>query len=465
MNSVMNRLRVPGSFRDPSGVVFTQDGDLYRQIQHVYAPQYRRLMDSGLYRTLVDGGLLVPHAETERLPAGEDGYLVIRPERVPFISYPYEWSFSQLRDAALATLRIHEKALDHGMVLKDASAYNIQFHHGKPLLIDTLSFDAYREGDPWIAYRQFCQHFLAPLALMHYTDQRLAQLLRVHIDGIPLDLAAKILPGRARWRPGLFMHLFMHANYQQRYAGGGVETAQRLQPKISMLAMRGLIDSLRGTVLSMRPPRQKGVWTEYYDETNYTREGLEHKRQLIDEYLAEAAPDTLWDLGANNGHFSRLASRRGIATMAFDYDITVVEACYRRCTAGGERHLLPLFLDLANPSPGLGWAHVERSSLLERGPAHAVMALALVHHLAIGNNVPLGDIAAFFRRCGHTLIVEFVPREDSQVQHLLASREDIFSDYTREGFEAAFAEHFSLRRAEPIRDSQRILYLMEARPV
>jgi len=454
---------VPGSFRDPSGVVFVQDQVLYRQIQQVYAPAYRRLLDSGLYRALVDDGLLIPHRETEVSPLGEEGYLVIAPERIPFISYPYEWSFSQLRDAALATLQIQMQALDRGMVLKDASAYNMQFRHGKPVLIDTLSFDAYREGDPWIAYRQFCQHFLAPLALMHYLDQRLAQLLRVHIDGIPLDLAAAMLPGRARWRLPVYMHLFMHARYQGKYADAGVETAQRMRPHISLLAMRGLIDNLRGAILSLKPPKQKGVWTEYYDETNYTRAGLEHKRQLVEEYLTAVAPSTLWDLGANNGHFSRLASKRGIATVAFDFDITVVEACYRRSVAGGERHLLPLVLDLTNPSPGQGWAHTERASLIERGPADAVMALALVHHLAIGNNVPLDDVAAFFRRCGRLLIVEFVPREDSQVQRLLASREDIFTGYTRAGFEAAFAGQYVIRRAEVIRDSHRVLYLMEGR--
>ena len=463
----MTRLRVPGSFRDPSGFVFTRDGVLYRQVQACYAPQYRQLVDSGLAEALTRDGLLVPFREADLAPEDENGLLVIQPERVPFISYPYEWSFSQLRDAALATLRIANTALDHGMVLKDASAYNIQFAGGRPMLIDTLSFELYQPGEPWVAYRQFCQHFLAPLALMSYIDVRLSQMMRAHIDGVPLDLTAALLPLKARVNPLLYMHLVLHARFQQKYAGEAGKQVRRpaageaRRPAVGQMALRGLLDSLQSAVRARRLPAQKGEWTEYYTETNYTPAGLEHKRRLVEEYLAEAAPATVWDLGANDGHFSRLATRQGIDVVAFDGDPLVVEACYRRCVQDGERRLLPLALDLANPSPALGWAHAERDALLDRGPADLVMALALVHHLAIGNNVPLPDIAAFLRRCGRRLIIEFVPREDSQVQRLLAAREDIFTHYTREGFEDAFAQHFTIRRVEPVKDSTRLLYLME----
>jgi len=457
---------VPGSFRDPSGFVFTRDGVLYRQVQACYAPQYRQLVESGLADALMRDGLLIPHRQVDLAPEGENGLLVIQPERVPFISYPYEWSFSQLRDAALATLRIATTALDHGMMLKDASAYNIQFVGGKPLLIDTLSFELYQPGEPWVAYRQFCQHFLAPLALMSFVDVRLSQLSRVHLDGVPLDLAAALLPFKARINPLLYMHLVLHARFQQKYAANpearrpDANTDSR-RPAVGQTALRGMLDSLRSAVAARRLPAQKGEWTEYYTETNYTPAGLEHKRQLVEEYLTTAAPATVWDLGANDGHFSRLATKHGIDVVAFDGDPLVVEACYRRCVKDGESHLLPLTLDLANPSPALGWAHAERDALLGRGPADLVMALALVHHLAIANNVPLPDIASFLRRCGRRLIIEFVPREDSQVQRLLAAREDIFTDYTREGFEAAFAPYFTIRRVEPVKDSLRLLYLME----
>lgn len=457
----MNRTRVAGSFRDPSGSVFIAYGILYRQIQRSYAERYHRLMASGLYDALARDGMLIPHEEVDLPPLGDEGWRVIRPERVGFISYPYEWSFSQLRDAALTTLQIQATALSFGMTLKDASAYNIQFHHGRPVFIDTLSFDAYREGTPWVAYRQFCQHFLAPLALMCYTDVRLWQLLRSDIDGIPLDLAARLLPWTARLNLGLAMHLLAHARYQQRVTDGPANQMGNPHAAVSRLATEGLLDNLRDTVSNLRLPIRRSVWSHYYTATNYSSAGFTHKHELVSAFLDEITPRTVWDFGANTGEFSRLASQRGSETIAFDFDPLVVEACYQRCKQDGETHLLPLVLDLTNPSPASGWAHTERASLLDRAPVDAVLALALVHHLAIGNNVPLGDIAKFLHRCGRHLIIEFVPREDSQVQRLLSTREDIFTHYHQAGFEQAFGEYFTLRHREPIRETERVLYLME----
>ncbi len=209
----------PGSFRDPNGFIFYRGQTLFRQVQRLYQPHYDQLMQSGLYEALVNAGLLIPHVEEHVDIALKTGaYRVLRPEPLPFISYPYEWCFSQLRDAALATLQIQMEALRFGMSLKDASAYNIQFRNGKPLLIDTLSFEKYEAGKPWVAYRQFCQHFLAPLALMSYTDIRLGQLLRVHLDGIPLDLTSRLLPCNTKLRMGLLTHIHLHGAAQKRYA-------------------------------------------------------------------------------------------------------------------------------------------------------------------------------------------------------------------------------------------------------
>jgi len=224
--------RLSASFRDPSGFLFTRQGVLYRQVNQAYQPHYDKLLNSGLYDKLVKAGLLIPHEEVGVEPAEPSlAYKVLRPERVDFISYPYEWSFSQLQDAALATMAIQKLALDAGMVLKDSSAYNIQFYRGRPVLIDTLSFEAYREGEPWVAYRQFCQHFLAPLSLMAYTDVRLNQLLRIYIDGVPLDLAVRLLPGRTRFDLGLATHIHLHAVAQQRYADKAVPVGQTAEKK------------------------------------------------------------------------------------------------------------------------------------------------------------------------------------------------------------------------------------------
>jgi ribosomal protein L11 methylase PrmA len=454
--------RSPGSFRDPSGFIFERDGILYRQVNRSYRDDYDRMVGSGLDRSLSDAGLLIPHVESEEEPSDLAlAYKILRPERVPFISYPYEWCFGELKAAALLTLEIQRRALACSMSLKDASAFNVQFVDGRPVFIDSLSFESYREGNPWVAYRQFCKHFLAPLALMSRVDIRLNQLFRSSLDGVPLDLASRVLPWRTRLDPRLLIHIHLHAGAERAYSG---DRPSANPPKFGRSALLGLIDSLDGAIRSLKWDPRGTEWAEYYRETNYSDAATSRKLGLVGEFLDEVGPRTVWDLGANTGRYSRLASDRGASTVAFDIDPACVELHHREVVEKGLRNILPLCLDLTNPSPGLGWDHDERSSLLQRGPVDLAMALALVHHLAISANVPLGRIASFLRKVSPALIIEFVPKGDSQVQRLLASREDIFDDYTRAGFEAAFADAFTIDRSEPIVESERTLYLMRARP-
>ena len=452
------------SFRDPSGFLFSRGGILHRQVNRAGADDYTRFMESGLYEKLVKANLLVPHAEVDEKPADESiAFKVIRPERVAFISYPYEWSFSELKDAALATLSIQRRALKAGMSLKDASAYNIQFVRGKPTLIDTLSFEIYKEGKPWDAYRQFCQHFLAPLALMSLVDIRLGQLLRVYIDGVPLDLASKLLPFSTRFNFGLLTHVHVHASAQTKYADVANVSESTSQRGMSKNGFIGLIDSLEATVKKLTWKPAGTEWGNYYEITNYSDTGFAHKKEIISGWLTKLAPKSIWDLGANNGEFSRLASSAGISALAWDIDPSAVEQNYLRLKSDKEQNLLPLRLDLTNPSPALGWDNAERDSLAQRGPADAVFALALIHHLAISNNVPLTRLADFFAGLSRWLIIEWVPKSDSQVQKLLRTRKDIFETYTREGFESAFGTRFHIREAVDVRESERRMYLLEKR--
>jgi len=451
---------VPGSFRDPSGVVFLRDGVVYRQINQAYRDEYEHLMASGLYEKLVRDGLLIPHTEVG-LPCAlsEDAYQVVRPEQVAFVSYPYEWCFSQIKHAALLTLEIQTKALEFGMSLKDCSAYNVQFVKGKPVFIDTLSFERYQEGQPWVAYRQFCQHFVAPLALMSHVDVRLHQLLRVYLDGIPLDLASRLLPGRTRANFGLLSHVHLHAKAQTRFADESIASQGR---KVGRMAFLGLVDSLRAAVDKLTWQPGGTEWHNYYDISNYSNAAVEHKKQLVSQMLSEIAPapTSVWDLGANIGVFSRIASDRGIPTVSFDIDAAAVEKNYLESADRAETHILPLVLDLTNPSPGIGWENQERASLVDRGPADTVLALALIHHLAISNNLPFRKVAHFLSQVCRALIIEFVPKSDSQVQKLLSSREDIFAEYDQPTFEREFGEFFAIESSEPITDSDRVLYLM-----
>ncbi len=450
------------SFRDPSGFVFERDGILHRQVNPRYAPDYDHLVESGLYRELTERNLLIPHEEARGEPASRgEAHRILRPERVDFVSYPYEWSFSQLQDAALATLQVQQLALRFDMTLKDASAYNVQFHRGRPLWIDTLSFERYREGSPWVGYRQFCQHFLAPLALMAYRDVRLSSLLRVHLDGIPLDLARSLLPARAWLNVHLFLHIRMHAGYQQRYRSD-TDAAAKVRP-LSKSAHANLIRALESAVKRLRWRADGTEWADYAAGVSYAPASHEHKQRLVSQHLDTLAPGRVWDLGANTGEFSRIASERGIQTISFDKDPACIDRSYRRARDTGESKLLPLVLDLTNPSPALGWAHAERASLADRASADALLALALVHHLAIGNNVPLPQVASFFADLAEGLIVEFVPKSDPRVQTMLATREDVFPDYSRNGFEAAFATRFTLEDATPLVGSERVVYRMRRR--
>jgi ribosomal protein L11 methylase PrmA len=459
----MSPTSIPSSFRDPSGFLFRQDETLYRQVNPVYAADYDAMMASGFYQAVTDGGLLIRHVEVDpvSLPGVEGAYRVLRPDEIPFVSFPYEWCFGQLKDAALLTLALEKRALDFGLSLKDASAYNVQFADGRPVFIDTLSFERYVEGRPWIAYQQFCRHFLAPLALMAYRHIDLGKLFRIYIDSVPLELASRLLPSRTRLRPGLLVHVHLHARAQARHADAAADGTPPRIGRVSLTGLRGLIASLEAAVHRLEWKPTGTEWSEYYGDTSYSNAAHESKADLVASFIDETAPRSVWDFGANTGVFSRLASERGIRTVAFDVDPAAVEKSYRRIRERGERDLLPLVMDLANPSTGTGWDEAERQGLRERGPADLVLALALVHHLAIGNNVPLERVARFFRGVGRALVVEFVPKSDSQVARLLATREDIFPDYTQDGFEKAFSSCFSLRRSARIEGSQRVLYLFE----
>jgi hypothetical protein len=448
-----------GSFRDPSGFIFWQQGQLYRQVNQLYRSHYDLLITSGLYQKLHEAGFLVSHEECRPELACTPGcYKIIRPALVPFISYPYEWSFSQFKDAALLTLKIQKIALEYGMSLKDASAYNIQFVDGKPLLIDTLSFEKYTEGRPWVAYRQFCQHFLAPLALMAHRDVRLSQLSRIYLDGIPLDMASRLLPGRTRFKFSLLSHIHLHARSQKHFQDKPLKTSER---KFSRFSFMALVDSLESAVAGLRWQPRGTEWAEYYKHTNYSDSAIDFKLKCVDGFLKELNPRQVWDIGANTGLFSRLASARNIPTVSLDIDPAAVEKNYRQCRQEGNLFLLPLVGDITNPSPGIGWGNNERMSLLQRGPADTILALALVHHLAIANNLPFAKIAALFSGLCQALIVEFIPKDDSQVQRLLATREDIFPDYHARGFEAEFSRFFSIARSEKIAQSGRSLYLLK----
>lgn len=463
----MSSNHLPASFRDPSGFLFEHEKKLFRQINKSYQAHYDTLIDSGLYQSLCKKGWLIPHDEVphpDQRVSTDSFYKIICPEQIPYISYPYEWCFSQLKDAAILTLNIQIEALKHGMVLKDASAYNVQFHRGKPVFIDTLSFERYTEGEPWVAYKQFCQHFLAPLALIVKCDFRLISLLRANIDGIPLDLASNLLPFKTRFNYSLLAHIHLHASSQKRFEDTGRSGTSAQSVNVSRLRFEGLVSSLMASVQSLQWKYADTEWGGYYSDTNYIDQSMRHKEEVVSGFITKCKPSAFpsaADFGANTGKFSRLAADKGFFVLSHDVDEVAVDKNYREMSSSGEGSILPLLLDLTNPSPALGWANTERSSFIERQRVDVGMALAIIHHIAISNNVPLDSIAKLFATICRSLIIEFVPKSDSQVKRLLATREDVFPEYNQTDFERIFQNHFKIVEAVQIENSERTMYLME----
>ncbi len=450
----------PASFRDPSGFVFTRKEETYRAIAPLYFENLALLHSSGLYKKLTEKKLLVSHAEEETnlLPDEFKGYKVIKPQQIPFISYPYEWCFGQIKEAALLTLDVLQQSLSHNMILKDATAYNVQFTGYQPIFIDTLSFEKYEEGKPWIAYKQFCQHFLAPLALMSYKLPELSGLLKNHLDGIPLDISAELLPRRALLNSGIATHIILHAKFQQKNAGSS--TAKVSTATLSKKNLLAMASHLRDCIEGLSIKEKKSTWSGYENNNSYSEGSQKEKERLIASWLQKLAPKTTWDIGCNTGHYSKIAAAQGSYVLSMDLDFYCIEALYQNLKKTKTAGILPLWNEFSNPSPGLGWANRERKTMPERSKANLILALALVHHLRIGNNVPLQMIAEHFSKLTEHLIIEFVPKTDPMVKQMLASREDIFSDYTADEFARTFKKHFHIHESTPLPGSDRILFRM-----
>ncbi|MBD3273247.1 SAM-dependent methyltransferase [Candidatus Dependentiae bacterium] len=454
----MQFVKEKSSFRDPGGFLFWKDDSIYRYIDYSYKKHYDFFIDSGLYDDLVKKKLIISHKEINSFSL-DNSYKIIKPTKIPFISYPYEWSFSQLKDTALLTLKIQTLALKFGMTLKDCSAYNVQFLDGKPVFIDTLSFEIYKEGELWLAYKQFCQHFLAPLLLMSKVDIRLNLLLRDFIDGIPLDLTSKLLPKKTYMNFSILMNIHLHAKSQKHYEDKKVNL-KKYNKKFSKRSFIILLDNLKTCIKKLKWKSGNTEWADYYSGDSYTSLGFENKKELVSKFLDYISPKVVWDLGANDGCFSRLASKKGAFVLSSDIDVSCIENNYLNVKKNNEKNIFPIFLDLTNPSPDIGWNNNERLSLKKRGKPDVILALALIHHLCISNNLPFSYVAQYFSSISDSLIIEFVPKEDKKVQTLLFTRKDIFVDYNQSCFEEEFNKYFDIKEKYLIKDSKRTLYFM-----
>lgn len=456
-----------GSFRDPSGCIFSADGSIYRSIFPPGMPDYEAAGDAGAYEKLIQQGLLIPHEETalsDGIPAGT--VCCLQHPRIPMITYPWEWSFSMLKEAALLHLEIMEILVPMGFWLRDANAFNVQFDGEKLCLIDTLSVGRRVPDSPWPAYGQFCSHFLAPLAAAAYADIRLLSLWRGFINGFPLDLVAGILPHLKKYRPGLFMHLTLHSRYQSsadRKEDIGKEQSQSKSMKVSDRGLVGLIRSLKKTVQGIAWKSYSQIWEGYTEIRTYDSKDVEIKSAYVEKTVKELDASVVWDMGANTGEFSALAASQGAFVASIEGDPACTEYIYREISAGQKgKKILPLTMDLANPSPGLGWDSRERLSLKDRGPADLLMALALVHHLVFSCCIPFPLIAKWFSELAGHVLVEFVPPTDPMVKKLLKNRNGEHHPYDEKTFTSAFEKYFDSVDTISLQNG-RSLYLYRSR--
>ena len=458
----------PASFKDPSGQIFYDNHKIYRSIFKSGIKDYEAARDAGIFNKLIEAELLISHSE-QRL---EDFYpkgtvYCLNHPLLPTVSYPWEWSFSMLKDAALAHLDIMETIVPEGFWLRDANAFNIQYDGKRLRLIDTLSIGRRIPESPWVGYRQFCSHFIAPLALAAYCDIRMLALWRNYLDGFPLDFAKNLLPHRKQYLSRLIFHLTLHSRLQESSTKKdhlNTQTVKKL-PKVSDRALMGLIRSLRNTVEAINWHGASKIWKEYADIRTYDDHDVSKKSEFVNNVIDRVHPKTVWDLGGNTGEFSFLAASKGAFVVSIDGDPACTEYIYTQLQNEKKQlSILPLTMDLSNPSPALGWDNQERSSLSERGPADLIMALALVHHLVFSNNVPMTHIAKWLNRLTNHLLIEFIPTEDPMVQRLLRNRRGEHLPYSKDTFLSSFGKWFDVIDKTELMNSRELFLFHSIKP-
>lgn len=415
-------------------------------------------MQDGLYDLLIKKNWLISHVEVFDAELQFADAIIILPQQIPVITYPYEWSFAMWQDAALLTLNIAKEAIDKEMLLKDATPFNIQFVKGSPVFIDTLSFELYSPEKPWVAYRQFCECFLAPLLLQQYCHADMGKIFTLYPNGIPLEILVSLLPKKAKWNLHTYLHIYLQAATVTK--ADKIKNA-KAATKFSKQKMLLLLNGLITYVARLHVKKAKTNWDDYYASTILSDEYLQEKTKLVTSFLSTISYSSIIDLGANDGHFSLLFKNTATEIIAVDGDANCINKLYSTIRNQKIKNILPLINTLHTPSPAIGWNNAERTSFNERIKGDVVLSLALIHHLAIANNLPFQFIAEWFALMGKYLLIEFVPKTDEKVQLLLQNRQDIFTDYTVTNFENVFSKKFKIVQQQKIKGTERILYLME----
>lgn len=451
----------PGSFRDRSSRVFHRDGRVFRALNESAARQWNAARQTSFVPRQMDAGRIIRTTEASvPPPVGDSGAwtTILEHDRVPFVSYPYEWSFSMLQDAARLQLELLDTALCEQTILKDATPYNVQFIDAQPVFIDVASFERLAPGDVWAGYRQFCQLFLFPLMLQAYRGVDFQPLLRGSLEGIDPETMRRQLSVRDLLRPGVLAHVSLHARLQRRFgsASGDTRSSLRTHGFNSQLIMAN-VRSLKRLVERLRWRPMRSMWSAYDSECPHVQRDAAAKETFVRDVTGSRRRQLVWDLGCNVGRYSRIAAESAECVVAMDGDHRTIDDLYCSLIQERCRGVLPLVVDLADPSPGRGWRGRERLDLASRGRPDLTLCLAVLHHLVIGRNLPLRDVIDWLGELGTELVIEFVSRDDPQTQSLLRNRPDQYGDYTLERFERLLQQHFRIVRREQLPSQTRFL--------
>jgi SAM-dependent methyltransferase len=459
----------PGSFRDRHGRIIYSGSSVYRGISELTLQNWNALTSTKFFQQAIEQNKLVQteKVETNQLSdpsIGEGWAAVLKHQTIPFISYPYEWSFGMMKDAALLQLELLERAIDEDMTMKDATSFNIQWLGANPIFIDIASFEKLPPGTPWAGYRQFCEMFLYPLMLQAYKDIPFHSWMRGSIDGIDPEEFNNLMSGRDFFRRGVFVDVYLQAKLQVKYAATNRQIKDELRSSgFKKEMIKTNLRRLTKIIHGLQWKRMKSEWSDYAVDNSYTDADSERKASFVREVAASKRWNLVWDLGSNTGRFSRIAAEHAQYVVAMDSDHLAVERLFQELKSERKQTILPMVMNLADASPNLGWRGLERKSLIERGKPDLILALALIHHVVISANIPLAEFIDWLASIGSNLVVEFVTKADPMVKILLKNKDDQYHDYELDNFERTLASRFTIVKQSALSSGTRYLYYAEPR--
>lgn len=460
-----------GSYRDRHGRIFYIGDAVYRGISANALANWQSLVATEFFKRGMAKGEIVATRQVD--PARDvgppvpdkDWAAILEHERIPFISYPYEWCFEMLKDAALLQLELMRRALDEDMILKDASAYNVQWRGHKPVFIDVPSFENYRAGEPWAGYRQFCQLFLYPLMLQAYKNVAFHPWLRGNIDGLDADNMSRLMTGGSRWRRGVLTNVVLQAKLQRQHGDSKKDVKHDIKRAgFNKQLITANVNRLAKLVTRLDWSPQESQWSSYVDLGHYSDPDAQSKRDFVNKVIARRRRTLIWDLGCNVGEFSLLAAEHADQVVAMDADHLAVQRLYvrlkTRLEAPSQSNVLPLVINITDPPPAMGWRGQERKSLDQRGVPDLILCLALIHHVVIGANVPMPEFIDWLAGFKSAVVMEFVAKEDPMVMQLLRNKDDIYSDYGPEQFQECVNRWFKINDRVPLGCGTRSLFYL-----